>query len=198
MSFFRIFLTWWGLALLGVLDTSLVFFMPLGIDAVVIYLAARDEVLFWIYPILATIGSLAGAAITWWIGHKAGEVGLERLVPPARLERLRGRLKRSGAAAMGLPAAMPPPFPLTLFILTCGALEVDRRWFFGTFAVVRLLRFSVEATLARAYGRNVLRVLESDQFRLVVIGFIAVVIIGTILSAVTLWRNTNPSRLRPA
>jgi membrane protein YqaA with SNARE-associated domain len=198
LSFFRIFLTWWGLALLGVLDTSLVFFMPLGIDAVVIYLAARDEVLFWIYPILATIGSLAGAAITWWIGHKAGEVGLERLVPPARLERLRGRLKRSGAAAMALPAVMPPPFPLTLFILTCGALEVDRRWFFGTFAVVRLLRFSVEATLARAYGRNVLRVLESDQFRTIVIGFIAVVVIGTIVSAVTLWRNTHPNRLRPA
>jgi membrane protein YqaA with SNARE-associated domain len=198
LSFFGFFLTWWGVAVLAALDTSLVFFMPLGIDAVVIYLAARDEVLFWMYPILATMGSLVGAAITFWIGQKAGDVGLERLVPAGRLERLRGRVRHSGAAAMAVPTLMPPPFPLTLFILTCGALEVDRRWFFTTFAAMRLLRFGTEATLARVYGRDLLRVLESDGFQIVVAGFIGLVIVGTISSAIMLWRSTHTNRLRPA
>ena len=30
--------------------------MTFGVDALVIYLAARDESLFWIYPLLATRG----------------------------------------------------------------------------------------------------------------------------------------------
>jgi membrane protein YqaA with SNARE-associated domain len=193
-AFFRWFLTWWGALLVGALDASLVFFMPFGIDALVIYLAARDEALFWIYPLLATAGSLAGAGFTFWIGHKAGEVGLERIVPPRRLERLRARVKNRGAVAMAIPAILPPPFPLTVFCLTCGALSVNRWLFFTTFGVMRLLRFSVEATLARIYGRGVLRVLESEQFQLVVIGFIVIAVIGTAASAVVLWRKTQ----RPA
>ena len=63
MRFFGVFLTWWGPFVVGALDSSLVFFMPFGVDALVIYLAARDETLFWIYPLLATAGSLAGAAM---------------------------------------------------------------------------------------------------------------------------------------
>ena len=169
--------------------------MPFGIDALVIYLAARDETFFWIYPLIATAGSLVGAAITFWIGHKAGDVGLKRLVPERRLERVRGKVRDSGAVAMALPALLPPPFPLTVFILTCGALSVNRWLFFTTFAVMRLLRFSAEAVLARIYGRGVIRLLQSDPFQMVIVGFIALTVIGTIVSAVMLWRNTH---YRPA
>ena len=196
--FFGFFLTWWGAFLLGVLDSSLVFFMPFGIDALVIYLAARDEVLFWMYPLLATGGSVAGAAITYWIGYKLGEVGLERFVSGPRLERLRARVRNRGAVAMAIPALMPPPFPLTVFTLTCGALNVNRWLFFGTFGAMRLLRFSVEATLARVYGRGILRVLESDGFQLVIAGFIIVTIVGTAVSAVMLWKKTRRPALSPA
>ena len=58
---------------LGALDSSMLFFLPFGIDAVVIYLAARDETWWWTYPILATAGSLTGAAATFWIGKKIGQ-----------------------------------------------------------------------------------------------------------------------------
>ena len=96
---------------------------------------------------------------------------------------------------MALPALLPPPFPLTPFILTCGALAVDRRWFFGTFAAMRLLRFGAEAVLARIYGRGVLQVLESGAFQVVILGFIAMAVVGTIVSAALLWRNAH---YRPA
>lgn len=171
--------------------------MPFGIDALVIYLAARDETFFWVYPLLATAGSVTGAAVTYWVGQKAGEVGVEKLVAAKRLKKFRGRVQNAGAAAMALPALLPPPFPLTPFILTCGALAVDRRWFFTTFGAMRLLRFGTEAALARIYGRGVLQVLESDGFRTVVVGFIAVALVGTIVSAAMLWRNAHykPARV---
>src|SRR4051812_21553782 len=164
-SAFAFFLTWWGAFLLGVLDSSLLFFLPFGIDAVVIYLAARNHDVFWLYPVLATAGSTAGAAVTYWIGAKGGEHGLERLIPERRLERRRTRGKDGGAIAFAAPALPPPPFPLTPFILTCGALAVDRARFFLTFVAMRLLRFGIEALLARRYGKGILRVVQSDQFQ---------------------------------
>jgi membrane protein YqaA with SNARE-associated domain len=190
-SILGFFVTWWGVALLAALDTSMLFFLPFGVDAVVIYLAARDEQWFWIYPILATAGSLAGAAVTFWIGRKIGDVGLERLVPERRLERVRCRVKDSGAVAMAVVALLPPPFPLTPFVLTCGALDVNKTRFFATFGTVRLLRFGLEAVLARIYGQGVLRVLQSDAFQMVVVGFVVIAVLGTIISGVLLWRSTH-------
>ena len=55
-SFLGYFLTLPGVVVMGALDSSLVFFLPLGIDFVVILLAARKPELFWLYAILATIG----------------------------------------------------------------------------------------------------------------------------------------------
>jgi membrane protein YqaA with SNARE-associated domain len=195
---FRFFLTWWGAYLLGALDASMVFFLPFGIDAVVIYLSARNGMLFWIYPLLATAGSVTGAAVTYWIGHKAGELGLERLIAGAGLERFRTRVQKGGAIAMAVPALLPPPFPLTPFVLTCGALKANRWIFFPTFAAMRLIRFGSEAALARIYGRGVLRLLEAEAFQRVIIGFIIVAVVGTLVSAVMLWRSTRQPRLRPA
>jgi membrane protein YqaA with SNARE-associated domain len=195
---FRFFLTWWGAYVLGALDATMVFFLPFGIDALVIYLSARDGMLFWIYPLLATAGSVTGAAVTYWIGHKGGELGLERLIPRGRLERFRKRVQKGGAVAMAVPALLPPPFPLTPFVLTCGALKANRWIFFPTFAAMRLIRFGSEAALARIYGRGVLRLLESDAFQRVIVGFIIVAVLGTILSAVMLWRTTRQPRLTPA
>jgi membrane protein YqaA with SNARE-associated domain len=197
-SIFGFFVTWWGAFLLAALDTSMLFFLPFGIDAVVIFLSARDENLFWLYPLLATAGSLTGAAVTFWIGRKAGAAGLERLVPGKRLERLKCKVSEKGAVALAIPALLPPPFPLTPFVLTCGALDVNRWRFFATFGVVRLLRFGAEAVLARVYGRGVLALLQSETFQMVIVAFIVVAVLGTLTSAVLLWRSTHQKRLSPA
>jgi len=188
---FRFFLTWWGTFVIAALDASMVFFLPFGVDAVVIYMSARSADLFWLYPLLATAGSTTGAALTFWIGMKIGEVGLERYVPARRLERLQCRVRDSGAVAMAVPALMPPPFPLTAFTLTGGALELNKARFFTVFAAVRLIRFGAEALVARLYGAGVLRVLESGPFRLVVFAFIVLAVGGTIISGVAVWRRTR-------
>jgi hypothetical protein len=58
---------------------------------------------------------------------------------------------------------------------------VSRWHFFATFGIVRFLRYGVAAVLAHQYGASVLRVLESDTFRRVIIGFIVVAVLGTIV-----------------
>jgi membrane protein YqaA with SNARE-associated domain len=181
--------------MIAALDATMLFFLPFGVDAVVVYLSARNEDLFWLYPLLATAGSTAGAATTYWIGKKIGDVGLDRYVSERRLTRIKARVRDSGAIALAVPALMPPPFPLTPFILTCGALNVNPWRFFGIFAAMRLLRFSTAAGLAVIYGRGILRVLESDAFQLVIAGFIVIALLGTAASAVLLWRSTHESRV---
>ena len=91
------FLTPAGLVVMGALDSSLVFFLPLGIDFIVIILAARNPQLFWLYAALATLGAIIGAGMTFWLGRKAGEHGLKRLVKPSRLKRIETLVSRKAA-----------------------------------------------------------------------------------------------------
>jgi membrane protein YqaA with SNARE-associated domain len=187
-----------GVFALAFLDSTLFFSLPFGIDGVVIILAARQRSLWWMVPLLATAGSVAGAALTFWMGAKIGEKGLERHVSPKRLTQIQGRLKTSGALALALLDLIPPPFPFTPFVLAAGALKVRRRLFFVTLAVTRVFRFGIEASLALVYGRHIIAWLDSDIFKNIVFGCIVLAVALTTLSIVRVVRATRPSRHRRA
>jgi membrane protein YqaA with SNARE-associated domain len=191
MARFGFFLTWWGLVLLGALDASLFVFIPFGTDAVVIYMCARNRELFWLYPLLVTAGSIVGAAITYAIGAKIGDKGLTRFVSARHLDRFRTRLKDIGPLTMGASAVLPPPFPLTAFILTSGALKVPVSRFLMIFALARLLRFGVEAVLAQRFGTSLLRMFESEPVQRIAIGLVVVAIAGTVLAILRVWRSST-------
>jgi membrane protein YqaA with SNARE-associated domain len=183
------FLTPGGLIVLAALDSTLVFFLPLGIDFVLILLAARKPELFWLYALLATVGSMAGAAATYWLGRKVGEVGLARLIQPGRLKKIEERVGRRAAISVAALAVIPPPFPFTAFLLTSGALRVDPWKFFVTLTGVRLLRFMAAAALAARYGGGIVRWMDSETFVVAVGIFAAVAIVGTVVSGVALYRT---------
>ena len=189
-SFLGYFLTPFGIVLMGVLDASMVFFLPLGIDFVVIIMTARKPDLFWLYALLATLGSVIGAGGTFWIGKAAGEKGLTRLVNPKRLERVKARVDR-GAFVVAALALIPPPFPFTPFVLAGGALGMNPWSFLTALAGVRVFRFGVEAGLASHYGGQILRWMKTPMFKTVIGVFIALALIGTIVSAIALVRSTR-------
>jgi membrane protein YqaA with SNARE-associated domain len=183
------FLTPGGLVLMAALDSSLVFFLPLGIDLVVVLLSAREPELFWLYGLLATLGSLGGAAVTFWVGGKVGEHGLRRFVPAHRLERVRRQVNARGAYAIAALAIIPPPFPFKVFILTAGALRMSPWRFFPAMGGVRLARFGAEAALASRYGEGIMRWTETPVFTAIVGGLAVLAIVGTIVSAVLIARR---------
>jgi membrane protein YqaA with SNARE-associated domain len=187
-----------GVVILAALDATPFFSLPFGIDAAVILLAARMRAFWWIVPLLATAGSVAGAAFTFWMGVKIGEQGLERWVPEKRLVQIRAKVRQSGAIALAVLDLIPPPFPFTPFILAAGALEVRARTFFVTLVVCRLLRFGLEAALALVYGDRIMRWFDSDLFHDVVMFFIALAVLLTLLSIVQVVRATRPARRRAA
>ena len=187
------FLTPFGVVLMGVLDASLVFILPFGIDFVVILMTARKPELFWLYALLATVGSVIGAVATFWIGRKIGEVGLAHFVNARRLEQAKARVGR-GEVVVAALAIIPPPFPFTPFVLTSGALAPNPWPFFGTLAAARVLRFGVEGALASYYGRQILRWMKTPMFEAIIGALIALAVIGTIASAIALVRSTRGAK----
>lgn len=187
-----------GVVILAAADSTLFFSMPFGIDAAVILLAARLGPLWWTVPFLATLGSAAGAAVTFWMGVKIGENGLDRYVPAKRLKKIRKRVRNSGAIALAVLDLIPPPFPFTPFVLAAGALEVKTSTFFVTLVVSRLIRFGAEAALAARYGPSILSWLDSDLFQDIVSFAIVAAVLLTALSIAKLIRSTRTSRRRAA
>jgi membrane protein YqaA with SNARE-associated domain len=190
-SLFSFFFSPLGIAVLAILDTSVLFYMPFAVDAAVIVLAARDKDWFWVYPVMAALGSIIGAAWTYAIGRKIGEGRLERFMPRRRLARLKEKVRTQGAVAMAVPALIPPPFPFTPFILTCGALEASQRSFLTTLAAVRLLRYGGESLLAVFYGGSIIRWMDSEVFRAVVWIFFVLIIAGTAFSTYKFVRGSR-------
>jgi membrane protein YqaA with SNARE-associated domain len=202
-SIFSGFLSWWGLSVIAALDSSMIFFLPLAVDIAVVIMVSRHRELFWLYPILASVGSLIGAAVTFYIGRKLGHAGLEHFVPKKRLDRFRKRIEEKGAVALAVLDLLPPPFPFTACVLVAGALKVSVALFFIALFVTRLVRFGIEAVLAYFYGRQIIGWLQSDTMEYIGIGLLAIAAIGTVITAIELVRNTrahrkHPKRLRAA
>jgi membrane protein YqaA with SNARE-associated domain len=180
-----------GVFVLAALDSTIFFSLPFGIDAVVIILAARLGALAWTVPLLATSGSVAGAALSFWMGAKIGDKGLDRFLSRKRLAAVRNRVRETGAIALAVLDLIPPPFPFTPFVLAAGALKVDATKFFVTLTACRLFRFGLEALLARIYGSRILVWLEWDVLHDIIAGCVLLAIAASIVTIVRLVRATR-------
>ena len=187
-------MSWWGLWLIATMDSLIIVTLPLAVDIAVIVLSSRAHEMFWVYPIIATAGSIFGAAVTYYVGRRAGEAGLERFVSARSLKTVQRKIRTKGAVAIAFLDLVPPPFPFTAFILAAGALKVSASRFFAWLALTRLLRFGVEAVLAFYYGRQIINWFESDTFEYIAMFLFAMAVLGTVLAVIQLIRSTRVSR----
>lgn len=191
-------LSWWGLWLIAAFDSSMVFFLPLGVDIGVIALVSGQRDLFWLYPTIASAGSLCGAAVTYYIGRRLGHAGLERYVSEDRLDRFRRRIEEKGAVALAVMDLIPPPFPFTACVLVAGALEVNTWLFFVTLGLTRMVRFGGEAVLAYFYGRQIIHWLRSDVVEYFGIFMLVTAIVGTAIGVIQIVRKEHTHRRKKA
>lgn len=181
-SIFSLFLSPLGLVALAALDSTMFFFLPMAVEAAVVILTARHRELVWLFPLLAAAGSTAGAALTFFLGIKIGDEGLKHWIAEHKLKTVQARIKQKGAYALGSAALLPPPFPLAPLVLACGALHVKMVPFLTVFGTARLLRFFAIGLSALAYGRWILRFMESTIFQAIAIAFAVLALAGTAYS----------------
>jgi membrane protein YqaA with SNARE-associated domain len=111
----------------------------------------------WILVSCAVAASMVGGFTSWRLGKTGGEAALERYVPARLLGRTTRWVQRHPILSVFLPAILPPPIPLSPFLLAAGALGVSWRRFLLVFGVARTLRYGLVAWLAVVYGRRVIR-----------------------------------------
>jgi membrane protein YqaA with SNARE-associated domain len=147
-----------GVFLVSIVDSS---FVPLPLpgvtDIMVIVLAAQHQNVI-LLVLLATIGSALGGYFSHLVGQRGGMAFLEKRIPPRIFKRVCHWMESHAILAVALPAILPPPMPLSPFVLAAGAVRMSRKKFMTAFTISRAIRHIIAAWLGLHYGRHIVRI----------------------------------------
>jgi membrane protein YqaA with SNARE-associated domain len=189
-----------GLFLVSIVDSS---FVPLPIPGVtdimlILYAAAHANIFLLVF--IATLGSAIGG----FLSHAAGQAGglkfLEKQVPARILIRVTSWMERHAILAVSLPALLPPPMPLSPFVLVAGAVHMARRKFMTAFVLSRFVRHCIAVWIGVRYGREFLHLWSRFSARWatpVLIALWAVILIFTAIGIWKLYQNSRILDLKP-
>lgn len=180
---------------MGVMDSSFLF-LPFGNDLLVIALVARHHEAWPIYAAMAVAGSTLGVLLLDMVARKAGKAGVEKIAGRARFQKLTSKIGEKGGRALVVGCLAPPPFPFTMVVATTSALGYPRLRLLGTVAASRAVRFVILSLLAKRFGRAILHVMNTDEFRWTMIGFVCLCLAGSVFSILK-WVRHAPRRAVP-
>jgi membrane protein YqaA with SNARE-associated domain len=183
-----------GLFLISAVDSS---FVPLpipGVTDIMIVLFAAAHTNVFLLVLVATLGSAAGGLFSHSVGQAGGMKFLEKHVPAAMLKRATGWMESHAIIAVSLPALLPPPMPLSPFVLAAGAVHMSRRKFMTAFTLSRLVRHSIAAWLGIRYGHQVLRLWRHFSARWGTTIMVSLWIFILASTAFAIWRLYRASR----
>ena len=174
-----------GLFAVAFLDSSFIS-LPQINDILVVLMVTEHKSLMVYYAFMATVGSVAGCYVIYYLANKGGEAFVRKRLRPGHVERTLALYKRHGLLALMVPALLPPPAPFKLFVLAAGLANVRPLQFVLAIAVARGLRYLALGVLAIYYGDAALELMRT-QGRVV-----ALVLAGLlVLVGVLLWLRTR-------
>lgn len=183
-----------GLFLVAIVDSS---FVPLPLPGVtdillIGYAAAHTN------PILLVAIATLGSAIGGYLSHAAGQAGgmkfLKKHVPAHILTRVTLWMEKHSILSVSLPALIPPPMPLSPFVLAAGAVHMSRTTFMWAFTLSRLLRHSIAVGLGIYYGHAFLRLWSHFSARWATTLLITLWSVILLFTAIAIWRLYKTSR----
>lgn len=142
-----------GILLLSILDSSGV---PVAgvFDALLILVAVQRPEVAWICASLAVAGSMVGNIILFAAANRGGRGVMEKMASKGRGARFRTWFRRYGLLTVFVPALMPIPMPLKLFVVSAGVMGTRRSSFLAVILLARVLRYFGEAWLGVMLGRE--------------------------------------------
>lgn len=145
-------LGFWGVGAVAVLDSSSI---PVPMDLIVAGYAWSDPHRFYLYVLMAGIGSAIGGLVPYWLGRAGGEIFLMKRIDRARYEKMRDRFERQEFLALMIPSMMPPPTPWKVFVFAAGVFEMKVASFMLAVLAGRIVRFTVVSLLTIRYGPQI-------------------------------------------
>jgi membrane protein YqaA with SNARE-associated domain len=175
-------LGFWGVGAVAVLDSSSI---PVPMDLIVAGYAWSDPHRFYLYVLMASIGSAIGGLVPYWIGRAGGEIFLMKRVDRARYEKMRDKFERQEFLALMIPSMMPPPTPWKVFVFAAGVFEMRVASFMLSVFVGRLLRFTAVSLLTIRYGPQMvheLTALMHEHMLIMLVGLGVVLVVLAVLA----------------
>ncbi len=168
-----------GIVLVAFLDSSILS-LPEIADLLVIYMVTMRPSLFLLYVTCATIGSLAGCLLLYYIGKKGGAALVHRRFDSAAVGRTLEAFRRHGVMAVLVPSVLPPPAPFKPFVLLAGVADISVARFSVAILIGRGARYFIEGLLALWYGERALSFIRDHgtSSALLAIGVLAVGFVG--------------------
>jgi membrane protein YqaA with SNARE-associated domain len=162
----------WGVGLVALLDSSTI---PVPMDAILALYIWSDKGHFWLYCLLASVGSAVGGLLPYGLGRAGGELFLLKRVNRERFEKMRTRFEKQELLAMMIPSMLPPPTPWKAFVFAAGVFEMRIAPFLLSVFCGRMVRWLVLSLLVLKLGPGAVGVVKAHALPLVgVVGGLAV------------------------
>ncbi|MDE3201110.1 MAG: VTT domain-containing protein [Acidobacteriota bacterium] len=142
-------LGFWGAAAVALLDSSSI---PVPMDAILSVWVWNNKSHFWIYCVMASLGSAVGGLVPYGIGRAGGELFLLKRVNRERFEQMRDKFERQEFLAVMIPSMLPPPTPWKVFVFSAGVFEMRVLPFMLAIFVGRMVRWLTLSLLVLELG----------------------------------------------
>ena len=124
--------------------------------------------------LIATIFSVLGAIVGYWVGHKAGRPLVDRFSSEKTIRRLEALTERYGSSGIFIAAVSPIPYKVFAWIAGMG--KMDLRLFIIAGILGRGVRFGIPAVAIGAYGEEIIASLNVWTFSFIaIIGAIMII-----------------------
>jgi membrane protein YqaA with SNARE-associated domain len=162
----------WGVGAVALLDSSTI---PVPMDAILAVYIWNDKNHFWLYCLLAALGSAVGGLLPYGLGRAGGELFLLKRINRERYERMRARFERQEFLAMMIPSMLPPPTPWKACVFAAGVFEMRVLPFMLSVFCGRLFRWLVLSLLVLKLGPGAVEVVQHHGLALLaIVGGLAV------------------------
>lgn len=179
MKAFVQLLTSWGplgLFFLAILDSAGVP-LPAAVDALLVATAAVNPASAYLAAGVAVVGSVIGCMILFLIGRKGGQTYLDRVTQTGRAAKFRAWFQTYGLITVFIPALLPIPLPVKVFVLSAGALGVRPLTLLGVVLAARVPRYFGLAWLGSELGDHTMSWLKAHLLHL----FLFAILLGLLL-----------------
>jgi len=179
-----------GLFLISFLDSSVLTF-PVINDLLLIELSIQHPARMPLYALMASLGSVLGCVLLYFIARKGGEAYFRRKTG-ARAEVIKHWVERNGFGGMLVAALLPPPTPFKFFVFAAGVFEVPLMSYVSAISLARLIRYFGVGYLAVKYGNDTLPFLVRRKVQVVI--FLVVFVAVSYLASRWILRDRSRER----
>src|SRR5437588_5938843 len=177
-----------GLFLISFLDSSVLTFPTIN-DLLLIELSMEHPARMPLYAFMASLGSLLGCVVLYFIARKGGEAIFHKKAGKHG-HAIRHWVERNGFVGMLIAALLPPPTPFKFFVLAAGVFEVPLFSYTSAITIARLFRYFGIGYLAIRYGADALPYLVHHKLQVTAF-VISLVIVSYVLSRLLLRRRAS-------